>query len=58
MASLDLIGSSTAFRTLPDNIEMIAPADSAVLSQGEAGTGKGVIARGIREVGATPPPST
>ncbi len=51
MASLDLIGSSTAFRTLPDNIEMIAPADSAVLSQGEAGTGKGVIARGIREVG-------
>jgi formate hydrogenlyase transcriptional activator len=46
---LDLIGSSTTFRTLLDNVAMVAPVDSAVLIQGETGTGKEVIARAIHE---------
>jgi len=49
MALLDLVGSSTKFRALLDNIEMVAPVDSAVLIQGETGTGKEVIARAIHE---------
>ena len=49
MASLDLIGSSASFRALLDNIDMVAPVDSAVLIQGETGTGKEVIARAIHE---------
>jgi formate hydrogenlyase transcriptional activator len=49
MASLDLIGSSATFRALLDNVEMVAPVNSAVLIQGETGTGKEVIARAIHE---------
>src|SRR5882724_5169805 len=49
MAVLDLIGSSAKFRALLDNIDMVAPVDSAVLIQGETGTGKEVIARAIHE---------
>jgi transcriptional regulator with GAF, ATPase, and Fis domain len=49
MAILDLIGSSAKFRALLDNIDMVAPVDSAVLIQGETGTGKEVIARAIHE---------
>ncbi len=49
MAALDLIGSSSKFRDLLDNVEMVAPVDSAVLIQGETGTGKEVIARAIHE---------
>jgi len=49
MASLDLIGSSAKFRALLDNVDMVAPVDSAVLIQGETGTGKEVIARAIHE---------
>ncbi len=45
----DLIGSSTKFRALLDNVDTIAPVDSAVLIQGETGTGKEVIARAIHE---------
>ena len=45
----DLIGYSTKFRALLDNVDMIAPVDSAVLIQGETGTGKEVIARAIHE---------
>jgi formate hydrogenlyase transcriptional activator len=45
----DLIGYSTKFRALLDNVEMIAPVDSAVLIQGETGTGKELIARAIHE---------
>jgi len=48
---IDLIGSSTKFRALLDNIDMVAPVDSAVLLQGETGTGKEVIARAIHEAG-------
>ena len=47
MTTLDLIGSSAKFRALLDVLEMIAPVDSAVLLQGETGTGKEVIARAI-----------
>lgn len=49
MANIDLIGSSAKFRALRDNIDLVAPVDSAVLIQGETGTGKEVIARAIHE---------
>lgn len=49
MTSVDLIGSSTEFRTVLDDINMVAPVDSAVLIQGETGTGKEVIARAIHD---------
>jgi formate hydrogenlyase transcriptional activator len=49
MTSSDLIGSSPKFRTLMADVERVAPADSAVLIQGETGTGKEVIARAIHE---------
>src|SRR5271169_2755484 len=49
MANFDLIGSSAKFRALLDSVEMVAPVDSAVLIQGETGTGKEVIARAIHE---------
>ncbi len=49
MAISDLIGSSATFRALLENIDIVAPVDSAVLIQGETGTGKEVIARGIHE---------
>ncbi|HYP13234.1 MAG TPA: sigma 54-interacting transcriptional regulator [Bryobacteraceae bacterium] len=45
----NVVGSSPRFRTLLDNVEMVAPVDSAVLIQGETGTGKEVIARAIHE---------
>ena len=47
------VGSRAAataeLRTLLENIDMVAPVDSAVLIQGETGTGKQVIARAIHE---------
>jgi transcriptional regulator with GAF, ATPase, and Fis domain len=49
MAMSDLIGSSANFRTLIDNIEMVAPVDSAVLIQGQTGTGKEMVARAIHD---------
>jgi formate hydrogenlyase transcriptional activator len=49
MAILDLIGSSATFRASLNNVNMVAPVDSAVLIQGETGTGKEVIARAIHE---------
>ena len=49
MTTLDLIGSSPKFRALLAEVEKVAPVDSAVLIQGETGTGKEVIARGIHE---------
>jgi formate hydrogenlyase transcriptional activator len=47
----DLIGSSATFRALLDKIDLVAPVNSAVLIQGETGTGKEVIARAIHEAG-------
>ena len=49
MSNLGLIGSSAKFRTVLDRIEMVAPVDSAVLIQGETGTGKEVIAQAIHQ---------
>jgi transcriptional regulator with GAF, ATPase, and Fis domain len=49
MAISDLIGSSPKFRALMSVVETVAPVDSAVLIQGETGTGKEVIARAIHE---------
>ena len=49
MTTLDLIGSSSRFRALLREVEKVAPVDSAVLIQGETGTGKEVIARAIHE---------
>src|ERR1700692_3442840 len=49
MTTLDLIGSSPNFRALLAEVAKVAPVDSAVLIQGETGTGKEVIARAIHE---------
>ncbi len=49
MAIAGLIGSSAKFRALLQDVEMVAPVDSAVLIQGETGTGKELIARAIHE---------
>ncbi len=47
--TLDLIGSSPKFRALLTEVARVAPVDSAVLIQGETGTGKEVIAKAIHE---------
>jgi formate hydrogenlyase transcriptional activator len=49
MTTLDLIGTSPKFRALMTDVARVAPVDSAVLIQGETGTGKEVIARTIHE---------
>jgi formate hydrogenlyase transcriptional activator len=49
--NIDLIGSSPKFRALVREVERVAPVDSAVLIQGETGTGKDLIARAIHEAG-------
>jgi formate hydrogenlyase transcriptional activator len=50
MATFDLVGSSQKLRTVLDQIKMVAPVESAVLIQGETGTGKEVIAHAIHDV--------
>jgi formate hydrogenlyase transcriptional activator len=49
MKTFHLIGSSPKFRELMADVERVAPVDSAVLIQGETGTGKEAIARAIHE---------
>src|ERR1700733_13206015 len=49
MPTIDLIGSSPKFQALMTEVARVAPVDSAVLIQGETGTGKEVIARAIHE---------
>ena len=49
MTTSDLIGSSPKFRALLTEVGRVAPVDSAVLIQGETGTGKEVIAKAIHE---------
>ena len=44
-----IIGSSPKFQALLSVVARVAPVDSAVLIQGETGTGKEVIARAIHE---------
>src|SRR6202451_1259820 len=45
----ELIGSSRAIRNVLTSVKMVARTDSAVLIQGETGTGKELIARAIHE---------
>jgi formate hydrogenlyase transcriptional activator len=42
-----MVGSSTAFRAVLDQIRTVAPTDSTVLIEGETGTGKELIAHAI-----------
>ena len=49
MTTLDLIGTSPKFQTVMAEVAQVAPVDSAVLIQGETGTGKEVVARAIHE---------
>ncbi|HYO81477.1 MAG TPA: sigma 54-interacting transcriptional regulator [Bryobacteraceae bacterium] len=49
MTRLHLIGASATFRNVIQNIDLVAPVDSAVLIQGETGTGKEVVARAVHE---------
>src|SRR3982750_4464190 len=49
MTASDLIGSSPKFRTLLTEVARVAQVDSAVLIQGETGTGKEVVARAIHQ---------
>jgi formate hydrogenlyase transcriptional activator len=51
MTLTNLIGSSTAFRSVIEDIGMVAPLDCAVLLQGETGTGKEVVAHAIHDNG-------
>jgi formate hydrogenlyase transcriptional activator len=44
-----LIGSSQGLRRALDAVNMVAPTDSAVLIQGETGTGKELIARAVHD---------
>src|SRR6202789_3528843 len=47
--SSNLIGVSPKFRAVLDAIDMVAPGDSAVLVQGETGTGKELIEQAIHD---------
>jgi formate hydrogenlyase transcriptional activator len=47
----ELIGSSARFRSVLDDVRVVASAECAVLVQGETGTGKEVIARAIHDSG-------
>jgi formate hydrogenlyase transcriptional activator len=49
MTNSNLIGSSPKFRAVMTEMERVAPVDSAVLIQGETGTGKEVFAKAIHE---------
>jgi formate hydrogenlyase transcriptional activator len=49
MAFADLIGSSLAFRAVIDDINLVAPANCAVVIRGETGTGKEVVAKAIHD---------
>jgi formate hydrogenlyase transcriptional activator len=51
MANLGLIGSSERYQAVLDDVQVVAPAECAVLVQGETGTGKEVIARAIHDSG-------
>lgn len=46
-AERELIGQSSAFKMVLEQVNLVAPADCAVLIQGETGTGKELIAQAI-----------
>lgn len=52
MSNSELIGSSTNFRAVLEKVNRVAPANCAVLIQGETGTGKEVIAQAIHKAGS------
>jgi transcriptional regulator with GAF, ATPase, and Fis domain len=45
----ELIGSSLSLKRVLHSVQMVAPTDSAVLIQGETGTGKELVARATHE---------
>src|SRR5258706_9980123 len=45
----ELVGSSQALRSVWKSLQMVARTDSAVLIQGETGTGKELVAKAIHE---------
>jgi len=47
----ELIGSSARFQAVLNDVRVVAPAECAVLLEGETGTGKEVIARAIHDSG-------
>jgi hydrogenase-4 transcriptional activator len=51
MVNSGLIGSSKKFQAVLDDVQVVSPAECAVLVQGETGTGKEVIARAIHNAG-------
>jgi PAS domain S-box-containing protein len=46
----EIVGSSPALKAVLESIQIVAPADSTVLIQGETGTGKELIARAIHNL--------
>src|SRR5207302_4353798 len=46
----EIIGESSALKRILKQVETVAPTDSAVLIQGETGTGKELIARAIHSL--------
>jgi transcriptional regulator with GAF, ATPase, and Fis domain len=53
--AIQLIGASSAFRRVLDEISMVGSVDSTVLVLGETGTGKELIARAIHDAGPRRP---
>src|SRR5579884_2568733 len=51
MMPANLIGTSSSFSNVLQDVEMVAPLNCAVLIQGETGTGKEVVARAIHDSG-------
>jgi len=49
LRGLELIGSSSKFKTVLSQVDVVAPVDCTVLIQGETGTGKDVIAHAIHD---------
>jgi formate hydrogenlyase transcriptional activator len=49
MANFEMIGSSPLFRAVLEGVQIVGPADCAVLIHGETGTGKELIAQAIHQ---------
>ena len=49
VADRELVGESAAFRTVLEQVDLVAPANCAVLIQGETGTGKELIAQAVHD---------
>jgi hypothetical protein len=54
VATLELIGTSTNFRALRNDIDMVAPVNSAVLIQSEYSARDGVADGGVSDIDASP----